>query len=488
MRLPALLDPDVIVEGAGWQEVEIRGLSADTRTLAPGMLFAALPGAKVDGRSFIDDALARGAAAVLADPTLAGIELPVPLLLDPSPRRRLALMAARFYGRQPRHVAAVTGTNGKTSVASFTRQLWAAQGLQAASLGTLGLEAPGGRREGSLTTPDPVALHALLAEFADEGTDHLVLEASSHGLDQHRLDGVTLCAAAFTNLSRDHFDYHGSAEAYLAAKRRLFAELLPKGGIAVLNADQPEYDDLAGLCRGRGIEVLDFGRRARRLRLLEQAPRSGAQRLTVALDGRAHGFQSALAGDFQASNLLAALGLVLATGGDPERTLRALEGVRGAPGRLQRIGTHPSGAEVFVDYAHTPDALAKVLDALRPHTKGRLLAVFGCGGDRDPGKRPVMGQVAAGRADLVFVTDDNPRSEDSARIRAEVMAGCPDAREIGDRAEAIESAIALLRPGDALVVAGKGHETGQIVGDRMLPFDDAAEVRRALSTLGGLLA
>jgi UDP-N-acetylmuramoyl-L-alanyl-D-glutamate--2,6-diaminopimelate ligase len=485
MRLSALLDPDVTVEGAGWQEVEIRGLSADTRTLAPGMLFAALAGAKADGRAFIEDALARGAAAVLSDATQAGAGLAVPLVLDVSPRRRLALMAARFYGRQPRSVAAVTGTNGKTSVASFTRQLWAAQGLRAASLGTLGIEAPGRRRGGSLTTPDPVALHALLAELAAEGTDHLVLEASSHGLDQHRLDGVTLSAAAFTNLSRDHFDYHGSAEAYFAAKRRLFAELLPKGGIAVLNADQPEYDELAELCRGRGIEVLDFGRRARRVRLLEQRPQGGGQRLRIAVDGRVHGFESALAGDFQASNLLAALGLVVATGGDPLRTLGALDRVRGAPGRLQRVGTHASGAEVFVDYAHTPDALAKVLDALRPHVKGRLLVVFGCGGDRDPGKRPVMGQIAAERADLVVVTDDNPRSEEPARIRAAVMAGCPGAREIGDRAEAIAGAIAGLRAGDVLVVAGKGHETGQIVGDRVLPFDDAEEVRRALALSGG---
>ena len=340
MRLSRLLAPGLNVASDG-RQVEITGLTADSRDVRPGMLFAALAGSRADGRDFIDDAVARGAAAVLADPSLAGLALPVPLILDANPRRRLALMAARLFERQPRCVAAVTGTNGKTSVAGFTRQIWTGLGLAAGALGTLGLDAAGMQRSGNLTTPDPVQLHALLAELAGAGIDHLVLEASSHGLDQHRLDGVGLSAAAFTNLSRDHFDYHGSFAEYLAAKRRLFSELLPPEGIAVLNADQPEYASLAEVCRGRGIRVLDYGRQAARVQLRAQVPDSEGQEIHFALDGRGQRVRLGLVGRFQAANVLAALGLVLACGADPAAASGTLAGVAGVRGRLERVGGHP---------------------------------------------------------------------------------------------------------------------------------------------------
>jgi len=483
MRLRALLGHGVTVQGSAWQDVEIAALATDSRAVGPGMLFAALPGTKLDGAAFIDQALARGAAAILADASYQGGDLGVPLILSPRPRRELALIAARFYQKQPDCVVAVTGTNGKTSVAGFTRQLWTALECKAASLGTLGLEGPAALASSGHTTPDPVALHRLLAEIADAGIDHLALEASSHGLDQHRLDGVQIQAAAFTNLTRDHFDYHGDLAHYLAAKQRLFSELLMAGGTAVLNADQPQYAQLAEICRARDIAVLDYGRNADRLRLVEQAPRAHGQTLTLALDGRTRRIETDLVGGFQAANLLAALGLVLATGTEPDRALTCLGQLRGAPGRLQQVGTHPCGAPVFVDYAHAPDALEQVLSALRPHAEGRLVVVFGCGGDRDRGKRAIMGAIAAERADRVFVTDDNPRSEDPADIRRTVLEACPGGFEIGDRAAAIRKALAGLEAGDLLVIAGKGHETGQIVGDRVLPFDDALEARAALAKL-----
>jgi UDP-N-acetylmuramoyl-L-alanyl-D-glutamate--2,6-diaminopimelate ligase len=479
MRLSELLDPGLTVRGAAGREIEVSGLTADSREVRPGMLFAALAGSRSDGRRFVADAIAKGAVAVLVEAPLADVALPQ--VVDPDPRRRLALLAARFYGKQPRCIAAVTGTSGKTSVAGFVRQLWTLLGHKAASLGTLGLIAPDHHAGTGLTTPDPVRLHALLAELAAEGVDHLALEASSHGLDQRRLDGVRILAAAFTNLSRDHFDYHGSFDSYLAAKRRLFGELLPSGGIAVLNADQPEVAALAALCRERGIGVLDYGERAARLRLLARRPAAGGQRLELDLDGRRQTVRTPLVGAFQATNLLAALGLVVAAGEDPDAAIPLLERLEGAAGRLEEVGRHPSGAPVVVDYAHKPDALAQVLDALRPHAAGRLVVVFGCGGDRDPGKRALMGEIAAAKADLAFVTDDNPRGEDPAAIRGAVMAACPGAVEIGDRRAAIRAAIDALRAGDLLVVAGKGHETGQIAGERVLPFDDAEEVRAALA-------
>jgi UDP-N-acetylmuramoyl-L-alanyl-D-glutamate--2,6-diaminopimelate ligase len=478
--------PLSLAGGAGG-DVEITGLCADSRAVRPGDLFAALSGGRADGRRFVGDAVARGAVAVLGDASLleGGEPPPVPVLVAEDPRRALALAAARFFGRQPRRVAAVTGTSGKTSTASFARQLWAALGRKAASVGTLGVEAPGRAPTAALTTPDPVELHRTLAELADGGVDHLCLEASSHGLDQRRLDGVRLAAGAFTNLARDHYDYHGGPEAYLAAKRRLFEALLPAGAVAVLNADVPEFRGLAGVARRRGLGLLDYGRGAAALRLLSVAPAAHGQRLEIEALGRRHAFDSRLVGAFQAHNLLAALGLVVACGERVEEVLPHLAGLEAPPGRMQLAATHPSGAPAFVDYAHKPEALEKALETLRPHATGRLVVVVGCGGDRDAGKRPIMGAIAARLADRVVVTDDNPRTEDPAAIRRAVLAGAPGAVEIGDREAAIRAAFAGLEAGDALLVAGKGHETYQIVGDRTLPFDDAEVLRRCAREAAG---
>jgi UDP-N-acetylmuramoyl-L-alanyl-D-glutamate--2,6-diaminopimelate ligase len=466
------------------RDVPIEGLTADSRTVQPGQLFAALPGSRADGHVFIPEALAKGATAVLGAAGAEAYAHLVPVLVDAEPRRRLAQLAASFYGVQPAFTAAVTGTNGKTSIASFTRQIWEQLGIRAASLGTLGLESAGRPPQSTLTTPDAVTLQRLAAELARSGVDHLVVEASSHGLDQCRMAGLTVHAAAFSNISRDHFDYHGSFEAYFKAKSRLFDECLAPGGTAVLNADVPEFATLRAIARQRGAEVIDFGVAAERLRLADRQPELTGQLLELVVDGRSHRLRSGLVGAFQAHNMLAALGLAVAGGAALMPALEALAELHGAPGRMQLVARHPTGAPAFVDYAHTPDALAKALEALRPHTEGRLCVVFGCGGDRDPGKRPLMGEVAADHADRIVVTDDNPRSEDPARIRREIMAPL-EARgaaaiEIGDRARAIREAFRSLAAGDVLVVAGKGHEVGQIVGARTLPFDDASELRAAL--------
>jgi UDP-N-acetylmuramoyl-L-alanyl-D-glutamate--2,6-diaminopimelate ligase len=486
MRLSDLVaGATATVPAATSRDVEIAGLTADSRRVGAGFLFAALPGAANDGRAYIADAVRRGAVAVLAP---SGTALPaglpaVALLLDDNPRRALALAAARFHGRQPRVVVAVTGTNGKTSVAAFARQIWLGLGKPAASLGTLGVVANDRDRPGSLTTPDPVALHATLAELATAGIEHAAIEASSHGLDQYRLDGVRLSAAAFTNLSRDHLDYHGTMERYFAAKRRLFAELLPTGAAAVVNADAAEHDALAATCRAAGLRLISYGRAGRDLRLEAVAPTATGQRLEVSLSGRRHRLDFPVAGGFQAHNLLCALGLVIGAGEDADAALATVAGLSGVPGRIELAARHPNGAPVYVDYAHTPDALATVLGALRPHAHGRLAVVFGCGGDRDRGKRPEMGAVAARLADRVVVTDDNPRSEPPATIRAAILAGCPGAREIGDRAAAIAEAIAGLAPDDLLVIAGKGHETGQTVAGVVHPFDDRAVARAAVARI-----
>ena len=485
MRLRQLLDRGVVVEGSGDTNPDIRGLSADSRAVEPGSLFAAFVGTKTDGRRYIDQAIANGAAAILGDPSLEGRDLVVPLVIDPQPRHRLAKIASLFFETQPKQIVAVTGTNGKTSIASFTKQLWQAIDLKAGALGTLGLDASGFEQTAGLTTPDPIQLHRLLADLAKADIQHLALEASSHGLDQHRLDGVALKAAAFTNLSRDHFDYHGSVEAYFNAKARLFSELLPSDGKAVLNADIPEIDRLKAICRDRGIETLTYGRHGGDVRLLERVARADGQDLVLQIRGRTYNVKTALMGGFQAENLMAALTLAWTTAGDDALPflVEALGKLKGASGRLQSVDGSPKGCSVFIDYAHTPDALAHVLDALRPHTEGRLMVVFGCGGDRDPGKRPVMGKIAADLADLVFVTDDNPRGEEPASIRQAIMEACPDALEIGDRSDAIHVAVRKLGVGDVLVIAGKGHETGQIVGSSVLPFDDGAVAKAALAEL-----
>jgi UDP-N-acetylmuramoyl-L-alanyl-D-glutamate--2,6-diaminopimelate ligase len=466
---------------------DIVGVAADSRQVKPGFLFAALRGAIRDGRAFAGDAVANGAVAILTDdPAALALDPPqcghVRIVADPNPQRRLALIAARFYGRQPRAIAAVTGTNGKTSVAHFTREIWAALGHEAASLGTLGLISPARHRAGALTTPDPVALHRDLADLAAAGVEHVAIEASSHGLAQYRLDGIALAAGAFTNLTRDHLDYHGDMESYRAAKERLFTELLAAGRVAVLNADIPEYRRLAALCQEREQRIVAYGNAPdAELRILHRLPRPYGQHIAAEFFGERHDIELPLVGAFQAMNVLAALGLVIATGGDLGAAVAALARLSGVPGRLQLVGETASGAPVFVDYAHTPDALATVLGALRPHAAERLVVVFGAGGDRDRGKRPLMGRVAADLADRVYVTDDNPRTEDPAGIRRAIMAAAPDATEIGDRRQAIAAATAELRPGDVLVIAGKGHESGQIIGRQVIPFDDAVVAREALA-------
>ena len=460
---------------------EITGLTADSRAVKPGDLFAALPGATVDGRAFIADAIAKGAVAILAPTgTELPVETPITLITNAEPRRSFAQMAARFYGFQPPFMAAVTGTNGKTSVVNFTRQMWTRLGLTAASLGTIGVIAPGHVSKGSLTTPDPVTLHKTLADLALSGITHAAIEASSHGLDQYRLDGVLLSAAAFTNLTRDHLDYHQDMARYLAAKRRLFSDVLPPRRAAVINADSPEAEELAALCRSRGQKVLTFGTQGQDIRIVRATPATHGQDLELVVLGQEHQLHLPLAGAFQASNALCALGLVLASGGEGKTAIAALRHLEGVPGRLQKAATKTNGAAIYVDYAHTPDALANVLGALRPHAQRKLSVVFGCGGDRDPGKRPQMGRIATDLADRVIVTDDNPRSEDPAAIRAQILAACPTALEIADRRQAILRAVLELEAGDILVVAGKGHETGQIVQGQVHPFDDVEEVRIAV--------
>ena len=476
-----------MVPEAAIEPIEIEGLSADSRQIAPGYLFAALPGSAADGRAFIDEAVAKGAVAVLgpAGTRLKNYGRPVALLTDENPRRRLALMAAQFYGRQPRLIAAVTGTNGKTSVADFTRQIWQHVGCKAASLGTLGLVPAHPAAPPALTTPDPVALQRCLAALAADGFDHLAMEASSHGLDQYRLDGVQVTAAAFTNLSRDHLDYHGSMDAYLGAKLRLFTDLLRDGGLAVINADVPEAEAIKTAVVQRDVTVLSYGQAGHALRLAERTARPDGQALVLDVLGARHDVRLPLAGTFQASNVLAALGLAIATGSEPEAALAALPHLQGVRGRMELVARTPNGAAVYVDYAHTPDALETVLTALRPHTEGRLFVVFGCGGDRDPGKRPLMGDAAQRLADVAIVTDDNPRNEDPAAIRRQALAAAPDACEIGDREDAIAQAVEELGPGDILVVAGKGHETGQTVAGEVLPFDDRAVAQAAVAALSG---
>jgi len=459
---------------------EIAGITADSRAVRPGFLFAALPGSRADGRRFAADAAARGAAAILTDDK-AALDLPpeacgrIAIIVDPNPRRRLALLAARFCGTQPEATVAVTGTNGKTSVVHFIREIWSLAGHAAASLGTLGLVTPSGRRPGALTTPDPAALHRDLAALVTEGVTHLAIEASSHGLAQFRLDGLSIAAAAFTNLTRDHLDYHRDMADYRAAKERLFAELLGSGRPAVLNRDSAECEHFATACRERSHQVIAYGAAASAdLRLVGSRPRQRGQDIAIEVFGQRHALFLPLLGAFQAMNALAALGLAISTGVPAAEGIAALPELSAVPGRMQFVAEGEGGGGIVVDYAHTPDALATALTALRRHAPGRLIALFGAGGDRDPGKRPQMGRAAANAADRIYVTDDNPRSEDPGAIRRAILAAAPGAIEIGDRRRAIATAIAELGPGDLLVIAGKGHETGQIVGTEIFPFDDAA--------------
>ncbi|MFL9498924.1 UDP-N-acetylmuramoyl-L-alanyl-D-glutamate--2,6-diaminopimelate ligase [Rhodopseudomonas palustris] len=463
-------------------DLAIGGLAVDSRTVKPGDLFFALAGAKTDGARFVAAAVAAGAVAVAGEHRPDG-DLAVPFVQLSNPRLALAQAAARFYPRQPEVIAAVTGTSGKTSVAAFARQIWQRLGHASASIGTIGLVTPTRSVYGSLTTPDPIALHRSLDEIAREGITHLALEASSHGLDQFRLDGVRVAAGGFTNLSRDHMDYHPTVAHYLNAKLRLFRNLVQDGGAAVISADHDCSAEVIEAARARGLRLITIGRNGdpgAGIKLINAAVEGFAQTLDVEHEGRRYSIKLPLVGEFQIENALVAAGLVIGTGGDAAASFAALEHLEGAPGRLDLVGAH-NGAPVFVDYAHKPDALAKTLQALRPYAKRKLVVVFGAGGDRDSGKRPLMGAIAAENADVVIVTDDNPRSEDPATIRAAILAAAPGAREIGDRAEAIRIAISELQPGDALLIAGKGHETGQIVGDRVLHFSDHDAAKAALS-------
>lgn len=478
LRLSDLVKRDLGVDPV------ITGVTADSRKVRPGFLFAALPGSKVDGRSFAPKAAEMGAAAILAGRDIEGLSVPLVTALDP--RRAYALAAAALHGAQPAVCVAVTGTNGKTSVAAFCRQIFVSAGMKAASMGTLGVRigAPGAAdvqiTPPGLTTPDAADVAELMARVAGDGVTHLALEASSHGIDQRRLDAVKLTAAGFLNFTQDHLDYHGTMGVYRAAKLRLFETLLARGKTAVLNSDSDAYPVFAGAAVSAGQTIMSVGETGQGLRLVSRSLLPEGQRLAVLFRGREYDVKLPLAGAFQASNALVAAGLCIAAGLGVEDVLAGLEGIEGAPGRLQRVGAGPRGGEAYVDYAHTPDGLETVLRALRPHAKGRLIVVFGAGGDRDRAKRPIMGRIAAELADVAIVTDDNPRSEMPAAIRAEVMAGAAGLVEIGDRRAAIRAAVAQLSDGDILVVAGKGHEQGQTIGDVVHPFDDVTETESAL--------
>ena len=471
------LMPDETRLDPRFASVAVTGVTADSRKVKPGFLFVAIPGTKADGGQFAKQAIAGGAVAVASEQHIEG---PGAVFIQvTNARRALALAAAKFYPRQPKIIAAVTGTSGKTSVAAFARQIWTTLGEQAASVGTVGVVSPKGEIYGSLTTPDPVDLHRTLDELAGEGVTHLALEASSHGLDQHRLDGVRIAAGAFTNLSRDHMDYHPTIEDYLAAKMRLFSDLVVDGGAAVIDVDDCYAGQVVEAAKKRGLKIMTVGEKGDDIKLVSGVIDGFAQSVMLAHGGKTYKVKLPLVGGFQVQNAAVAAGLAIATGSDPARVFAALEKLVGAKGRLELAGAH-NGAPIFIDYAHKPDALAKALQALRPYATGKLVVVFGAGGDRDTGKRPIMGRIAAENADRVIVTDDNPRSENPAAIRAAILAESPGATEIGDRAEAIRTSIAALKSGDVLLIAGKGHETGQIVGGKVLPFSDHEAVAAAL--------
>lgn len=464
-------------------DVPLAGIAADNRRVREGYAFFAMPGTKVDGAQFISAAVAAGAMAVVgAGERPRDLDRVVLYLRAPDMRRALSKAAAYFFPQQPQTIVAVTGTAGKTSVAEFTRQIFAACGRQAASLGTLGLIGPEGADYGSLTTPDPITLHRTLDRLAMDGVTHLAMEASSHGLDQARLDGVRLTAAGFTNLGRDHLDYHPTIEDYFAAKMKLFERLLPPGAPAIINFDGDRGAEAAVAAELAGRHAVTVGRRGQDITLLEVTPHGFGQEISFRYRGADYQVHVPLMGAFQIENALVAAGFALELGETPEAVVAALGALKGVPGRLERVGAF-NAAPVFVDYAHKPEALSYALSALRPFVSGKLIVVFGCGGDRDPGKRPIMGRIAAEKADLVLVTDDNPRSEDPAAIRAAVLAGCPGGVEIGDRAEAIREGIERLEPGDALLIAGKGHETGQIIGSETHPFSDHDVARAAIEAL-----
>ncbi|SFG53742.1 UDP-N-acetylmuramoylalanyl-D-glutamate--2,6-diaminopimelate ligase [Palleronia marisminoris] len=485
---------DLGLSAQGGRDARITGISVDSRETREGHLFAALPGTCSHGATFVETAIGMGATAILTDreglaiarPALDGTDVAV--VVAETPRQALAYAAALWFGTQPETMVAVTGTNGKTSVASFTRQIWTALGHRAVNIGTTGVE---GSWETPLrhTTPEPVTLHRVLCEAAAEGITHAAMEASSHGLDQYRLDGVTLRAAGFTNFTQDHLDYHADFEEYFAAKAGLFDRVLPEDGTAVINVEDEKGDAVRAIAEARGQDSLTVGRRPdAALRIIAQRFDPTGQHLRFAWNAEPRQVRLGLIGGFQAENVLLAAGLAIASGSEPRDVFEVLPQLSTVRGRMQLAATRGSGAAVFVDYAHTPAALETALKALRPHTMGRLVVVYGAGGDRDRGKRPLMGTAARDHADVRIVTDDNPRSEEPASIRAEILAADPEAIEIGDRAEAILRAVDMLEDGDALLIAGKGHETGQIVGDTVYPFDDAEQASVAVAALDGRFA
>lgn len=493
MAARAIRLSDLGLTARAGRDPALSGVTADSRAVRAGMLFAALPGTAVHGAKFIAMALEQGAAAVLTDAEGARLaaeilaEGDVALVVAEDPRAALACAAALWFGAQPEVMVAVTGTNGKTSVATFTRQIWAALGHEAINIGTTGIEgawtAPSGH-----TTPDPVTLQKLLAAAAQGGVTHAAMEASSHGIDQRRLDGVRLVAGGFTNLTQDHLDYHGTMEAYFEAKVQLFTRLLPEDGVAVVNLDGARGSDMAELALGRGLRVLTVGKgQGADLQIAATRPDATGQEVRYLWQGRAFQTRLALIGAFQAENVAVAAGLAIAAGDAPEAVLAVLPRLTGVRGRMQLAATRKNGAAVYVDYAHTPDAIETALRALRPHVMGRIIVVFGAGGDRDRTKRPLMGEAARKHADVLYVTDDNPRTEDPASIRAAILAACPEANEVGDRAEAILRAVDALLPGDALLIAGKGHESGQIVGTDIYPFDDVEQASVAVAALDGVI-
>ena len=480
MKLSTLLAHNVETD------VDIAGLTADSRAVKPGFLFAALKGVNSDGAQFIPQAEAAGAAAILCGEKVSAN---VPVFVVDEPRKSLAHMAARFYPRQPEFIAGITGTNGKTSTAQFASQLWQMLGIHAGALGTLGVQS-GDEKGGEFhlplnhTTPEPVTLHHALDTVADWGCTHLAMEVSSHGLAQFRADGVNFNVAAFTNITQDHLDYHPDFDDYFAAKQRLFVELLPKDATAILNADGEGAQSLETTLKDRPVKVVSTGQAGKDIEIKTVMASPDGLDLTVKAEGRIYSVSLPLVVAFQAENALLAAGIVIASGHSPAAVLPLLARLKGVNGRMMRAGTK-NGAGIYVDYAHTPDAVETALSAARPHTKGRLIAIIGAGGDRDAGKRALMGKAAHLTADYVIITDDNPRTEDPEKIRSQIKAGAPDGEIIGDRAKAISTAIAMLSAGDVLMILGKGHETGQIVGNQVLPFDDAAEVAKCVETING---
>ncbi|UNE53686.1 UDP-N-acetylmuramoyl-L-alanyl-D-glutamate--2,6-diaminopimelate ligase [Bartonella machadoae] len=468
------------LEDQNLSSMEITGISADSRQILPGYVFVAVQGKHGDGRHYINDALKRGARAIVTDCDMTLENLAVPILRVLDVRHSLAMAAARFYGSQPETVVAVTGTSGKTSVVSFVRQIWTHVGLCAASIGTVGVVSPHRNEEGSLTTPDSVVLQRLLSEISHEGVTHAALEASSHGLDQRRLDGVRLTAGAFTNLGRDHMDYHLCVEDYLRAKMRLFDTLLPQDAPALIFADDVYSQKVIDHVKQAGRRVLTIGRKGQFITINRVEHQRSKQCVECRVENNIYTFDLPLAGDFQVTNALMAAGLAIATGVSPDKVFRSLESLQGAPGRLELVGKTKDNAPIYIDYAHKPEALEQVLLSVRPFTQGRLVLVFGCGGDRDQGKRSLMGKIAKDKADLVIVTDDNPRTEMPEKIRKDILQAVPQAMEIADRGEAIAYAVGLLKAGDTLIIAGKGHENGQIIGEKTYPFSDRLKAIDAL--------